>query len=94
MRILGPSALLRAGPSALLRAGFDRPVLSIPAVSFESLRTNGWDIEACAEPCRSGLSPSGFFVKLFPSHHTSTGTYRVIAIILAGTKPVCVAAPF
>jgi hypothetical protein len=32
------------------------PVLSIPAVSFESLRTNGWDVEACAEFRRSGLA--------------------------------------
>ena len=28
------------------------PALSIPAVSFESLRTNGWDIEACPEASR------------------------------------------
>jgi len=36
--------------------GVDRPVLSIPAVSFESLRTNGWDVEACAELSRSRLA--------------------------------------
>jgi hypothetical protein len=41
-------------PSVLLRAGFDRLVLSIPAVSgstrlttgFDELRTNGWDRES------------------------------------------------
>ena len=51
----------KLGPSALLRAGFDRLVLSIPAVSLESLRTNGWDIE--------GLSPNGLTVKLFLNHY-------------------------
>ena len=25
--------------------GFDKHVLSIPAVSFDRLRTNGWDVE-------------------------------------------------
>ena len=28
----------------------DKPVLSIPAVSFDKLKTNGWDVEACGEP--------------------------------------------
>jgi hypothetical protein len=42
-----------AGIMLLVGAG---PVLSIPAVSFESLRTNGWDVEACAELSRSGLA--------------------------------------
>ena len=62
---MGPSSVLRTGPSSFLRTGFD--ILGIPAVSgstglttgFDKLRTNGCDIEACAEPCRSGLSPNG-----------------------------------
>jgi hypothetical protein len=35
------------------RLCFDKPVLSIPAVSFDALRTNGWDVE--------GLTTNGMY---------------------------------
>jgi len=53
--------------STELTTGFDEPVLSF----VEGLRTNGWDVEACAEPCRSGLSPNGFLFKVLLKRDTS-----------------------
>jgi len=51
------------GERGMLLCGFLTQDINIPTVSFDRLRTNGWDVE--------GLSPNGSLVTLFLSHRTN-----------------------
>jgi putative glutamine amidotransferase len=48
-------AVLEAGGlPVILPIAHTESALSTPAQPFDELRANGWGVEACAEPCRSG----------------------------------------